>query len=163
MSGWHAVVPKKDCPHVNEDNVANPKELEGISVFDPCETCGHKGENWVCLKPGSGKVFCSRYVKAHMVDYYMDNPDHCIVFSFADFSFWCYACDSYIEHPMLSKELKEAWYQEKFGDAKDELQILQKMNASKHSSNVEHKAAAEEEKKVASEVTEMLEQLELTG
>jgi len=31
-----------------------------------------------------------------------ENPDHPIVLSFADFSYWCYQCDSYIEHPMLN-------------------------------------------------------------
>ena len=100
--GLHAVEPKRDCPHCIPENIAPKEEFEGIHVNDPCGECGHQGENWLCLKPGSRIVRCSRYVNSHMLSYYFDNPDHMIVFSFADFSFWCYVCDSYVVHPSLN-------------------------------------------------------------
>ena len=48
------------------------------------------------------------------------NPDHMIAFSFSDFSYWCYACDSYIiDDNYLSHHLpglKNSFYSQKFGD-----------------------------------------------
>ena len=41
------------------------------------------------------------------------NLSHPIVFSFADFSYWCYACDSYIVHKLLDHQ-KSHFYSEKF-------------------------------------------------
>ena len=102
--GFHAVVPKKDCPHCIPENIATLEQLKGKSVHDPCEDCGHVGENWICLKPGCLVIKCSRYVKSHMLDHQDEHAgyQHPIAFSFADFSFWCYACDSYIEHPLCN-------------------------------------------------------------
>jgi uncharacterized UBP type Zn finger protein len=104
MQGFHAVSPKQDCPHCTEENIAPKEKFELMSVTDPCFSCGYKGENWICLKPNCGTVGCSRYVKGHMAnEHQVSHSDlsHPIVFSFADFSFWCYACDSYIIHPLL--------------------------------------------------------------
>jgi len=101
--GFHAVTPKRDCPHCTEENIAPKSDFEGKHVNDACATgdCGHKGENWICMKPGCKEVHCSRYVKSHMVEH-NTAQDHPIVFSFADFSFWCYKCDAYLEHPLLN-------------------------------------------------------------
>jgi histone deacetylase 6 len=101
VQGFHAVTPKRDCPHCTPENIAPKEEFVGIHVNDKCGMCDNRGENWLCLKPGNPKVYCSRYVNNHMLNFYFENPDHPIVFSFADFSFWCYVCDSYIEHPLL--------------------------------------------------------------
>lgn len=60
----------------------------------------------------------------------MDKPDHPICFSFADFSFWCYACDSYIEHPLLKHTMH--FYLQKFTDSDSQQHIFEKMRASKH-------------------------------
>lgn len=105
FQGLHAVVPKKDCPHCTPDNIAPKEAFEGTSVFDQCFRCDHKGENWICLKPGCRTVACSRYVHQHMLQHQADHPGHGhpITFSFADFSYWCYACDSYVEHPLLNQ------------------------------------------------------------
>ena len=105
--------------------------------------CDNRGENWLCLKPGAPKVYCSRYVKNHMLNFYMDNPDHMIVFSFADFSFWCYACDSYIIHPLLNHT--EAFYLQKFGDDASNEQVFQKMRESKHDDTIAEGDEDEEE------------------
>jgi uncharacterized UBP type Zn finger protein len=111
--GFHAVTPKRDCPHCTVENIA-PKELfVDKHVNDACEDCGHKGENWICLKPGCHQVHCSRYVKSHMVTH-GETTSHPIVFSFADFSFWCYSCDAYLEHPLLDH--MEHFYLQKFAE-----------------------------------------------
>ena len=49
--GFHAVVPKKDCPHCIPENIVRNVDLKGKSVDDPCEDCGNIGENWICLHP----------------------------------------------------------------------------------------------------------------
>ena len=106
--GFHAVEPKKDCPHCTEENIAPKESFEGVHVNDACPDCDNKGENWICLKPGCQTVRCSRYVKSHMLAHNQANNDHPICFSFADFSFWCYSCDSYVVHPLLNHT--EAFY-----------------------------------------------------
>lgn len=45
----------------------------------------------------SFQVFCSRYVKSHMVEH-AGKAGHKIALSFADLSVWCYECDDYIDH-----------------------------------------------------------------
>jgi len=49
-----------------------------------------------------------------MVDHNTET-DHPIVFSFADFSFWCYKCDAYLEHPLLNHI--EFFYAQKFEES----------------------------------------------
>lgn len=99
VEGFHAVVPKKDCPHCTVENIAPKEAFEGVHVNDACPDCEHTGENWVCLKPECRTVKCSRYVNSHMLNSHRaQNEDHFICFSFADFSYWCYGCDSYVEH-----------------------------------------------------------------
>ena len=98
MEGLVAVTPKRDCPHCTADNILDIDEFEDTHVDDPCKDCGAKGEVWICLK--CKEVFCSRYVNAHMLQHHNDTQ-HPIVFSFADFSFWCFLCDSYVQHVLL--------------------------------------------------------------
>jgi len=77
-------------------------------------------------------VKCSRYVKSHMLDHQADNPDHGhpIAFSFADFSYWCYACDSYVEHPLLDHA--SYFFEQKFGECgDDDKAVFAKMQESK--------------------------------
>jgi len=111
--GFFAVEPKKECPHcIPGENIA-PKEdfeKEGITIKSPCKDCGHTQENWVCLK--CKVIGCSRYVNSHMVAH-NDAEKHPIALSFADFSFWCYECDSYV----ISKHLDHVkyFYPQKFG------------------------------------------------
>ena len=62
-----------------------------IDISAPCLTCGNKGENWLCLV--CSDVYCSRYVKEHMVKHHEDTR-HAVTLSFSDLSFWCYECDS---------------------------------------------------------------------
>jgi len=94
------VTPKRDCPHCTPENIAPKEEFKGVHVNDPCPDCGNVGENWVSLKPGSKVVKCSRYVRSHMLEYF-EETNYPIAFSFADFSYWCFICDSYVEHPLL--------------------------------------------------------------
>lgn len=95
-------------------------------MTDPCVECDYVGENWICLKPNCATVACSRYVKSHMrEDHAVKNPDHPIVFSFADFSFWCYECDTYIVHPLLTHQ--RFFYAQKFPQEVDMKQALAEM------------------------------------
>jgi hypothetical protein len=47
------------------------------------------------------------------------NPEHVIAFSFSDFSYWCYSCDSYvISDDLLDHDkpgCKNSFYDQKFG------------------------------------------------
>eukprot|EP00771_Trimastix_marina_P000268 gnl/Trimastix_PCT/1280.p1 GENE.gnl/Trimastix_PCT/1280~~gnl/Trimastix_PCT/1280.p1 ORF type:complete len:532 (+),score=133.72 gnl/Trimastix_PCT/1280:155-1750(+) len=106
--GMFAVEPKRDCPHVARLAAVQP-EIE----MRPCEVCGDNRENWICLL--CNRVFCSRYVNEHMLQHYQENTEHCIGGSFSDLSFWCFACDSYIEAPELAP-LKVAMEIAKFGE-----------------------------------------------
>ena len=106
-----SVVPKKDCPHCIGEHVKPVDEFYNVHVDDECGTCSNVGENWVCLT--CQKVFCSRYVQMHMVKHNQET-DHPVMFSFADFSYWCYKCEDYLEHELL-KHHKYFHYQ-KFGE-----------------------------------------------
>ena len=98
MQGLFAVTPKKDCPHCVSENIMPKEDYKEQHVSDPCHSCGNIGENWICL---TCKVsFCSRYVNGHMAEH-NNQTKHPICFSFADFSYWCFECDAYLEHPLL--------------------------------------------------------------
>ena len=103
---------------------------------DACPDCNNVGENWVCFKPGCRVVKCSRYVRSHMLDHQLENPNHGhpIAFSFADFSYWCYACDSYVEHELLNHA--EFFFMQKFGEC-EEAEIFQKTLDSKFDGKTE--------------------------
>ena len=58
---------------------------------------------------------------------------HPIAFSFADFSYWCYACDSYIEHPLCNA--MEYFYEQKFGKS-EFTEAMKIMKASKYDNDV---------------------------
>lgn len=85
---------KKDCPH----HASALKENIVVDSTDPCQTCGNKGENWLCLSCSG--VYCSRYVKEHMVAH-NQTSNHPITFSYSDASVWCYSCNAYIDLPAL--------------------------------------------------------------
>ena len=147
--GFHAVEPKRDCPHCTAENIAPKEAFEHVHVNDPCADCGHLGENWVCLQPDKINVRCSRYVNSHMLAWGRENEDSPIVFSFADFSFWCYKCDSYVVHPLLNHT--EAFYLQKFAEDEPLKDVLKKMKDTKHEEVLaeadEEEDSDEEEKK----------------
>lgn len=94
IMGFYACQPIKECPHcIPGENIAPIEEFKDLTVTTPCKDCGHTKENWVCLK--CKVILCSRYVKSHMVQH-NEKDHHPIALSFADFSFWCYDCDSYV-------------------------------------------------------------------
>ncbi|XP_057296441.1 NAD-dependent deacetylase sir2A-like [Hydractinia symbiolongicarpus] len=93
-SGYFAVDVKKDCPHIA---TALHEDIT-VDIQAPCGRCANVGENWLCLT--CSIVFCSRYVKEHMVEHNMETQ-HPIALSFSDASVWCYSCESYIDSPVL--------------------------------------------------------------
>lgn len=65
-----------------------------------------------------------------MVAHNRENADHPIVFSFADFSFWCYECDSYVVHPLLNHT--EQFYLQKFAEDAPLKDVLNEIKKTKH-------------------------------
>ncbi|CAL8109628.1 unnamed protein product [Orchesella dallaii] len=104
------VQPSDKCPHFDQIGAVPD---DGINVDALCVDCNNKGENWICLT--CYKVYCSRYVKGHMVEHGTESG-HKIAMSFADLSVWCYACDDYIDHPTC-RPPKSAAHLSKFGNA----------------------------------------------
>jgi len=88
------VVPKEDCLHEDLLNFQTvTSHLNKDKLEDPCKDCSATHENWMCLL--CYDVFCSRYSNSHMVKH-NETTGHQIAQSFADGSFWCYSCDSYV-------------------------------------------------------------------
>ena len=95
----YAISPKTDCPHlgvINFDEISY--NLSKGLLTAPCKDCQATEENWMCLI--CSNVYCSRYSNSHMIKH-NEATKHNIALSFADGSFWCYTCDSYV----YSKEL----------------------------------------------------------
>ncbi|KAG8431282.1 hypothetical protein GDO86_019126 [Hymenochirus boettgeri] len=104
-----AVTPLSWCPHLVSVSPAPPS---GLRVTEPCSECGSEAENWVCLT--CYKVLCGRYVSGHMLTHGITSG-HNLVLSFSDLSVWCYSCESYIHHEVLSPA-KSSAYSSKFGE-----------------------------------------------
>lgn len=99
IMGFYAACPKSECPHcIPGEHISPIEEFADINIHTPCHECGHANENWVCLK--CKVVGCSRYIKSHLKAHY-EQEKHPIALSFADFSYWCYECESYV----ISKHL----------------------------------------------------------
>lgn len=89
-----AVSPKEDCPHEDLlDFQAIASHLIKEKLKAACKDCNATHENWMCLL--CYDVFCSRYSNSHMVKH-NESKGHQLAQSFADGSFWCYSCDSYV-------------------------------------------------------------------
>lgn len=108
--GMFAVSPINECPHCTPENILPVEEFADLTITTPCADCGHTKENWVSL--GDKRIGCSRYVKGHLKEHCTKNKLP-IALSFADFSYWCYECDSYV----VSKYLNHVkhFYPQKFG------------------------------------------------
>ena len=108
------VSPRKDCPHIKENNILSLKEFEKISFNGlKCEFCSEINELWICIS--CGKAFCGRYIQNHYYEkHYLNDKSHCICISMLDLSVWCYQCmtdgfndpGSYIESQISSNYVK---------------------------------------------------------
>eukprot|EP01004_Peranema_trichophorum_P002863 NODE_1890_length_1766_cov_42.093122_g1607_i0.p1 GENE.NODE_1890_length_1766_cov_42.093122_g1607_i0~~NODE_1890_length_1766_cov_42.093122_g1607_i0.p1 ORF type:complete len:530 (-),score=67.80 NODE_1890_length_1766_cov_42.093122_g1607_i0:123-1712(-) len=97
---YHAVEPKTDCPHVNENT--QPLVTKNWKEVDTgCGECGNMSENWICLQ--CHKVFCGRDVNGHMLEHSIKTKHQCC-FSLADLSCWCYSCEAYIVSTVVTRE-----------------------------------------------------------
>ena len=113
MTGF-AVQPKTDCPHV--ERVLDRLGELSVDTGAACGDCGDTRENWLCLMCNA--VRCSRYMNGDMVQHVEAAESPCretVLASYADFSFWCPTCNSYIVHPKLAV-LKQAMQLSKFGE-----------------------------------------------
>ena len=103
-----------NCPHCIPENIWRINQLaENMPEPEcPCDICDEQGDILVCLKPDCGRISCSHKTNSHMANVHQAmnaNHSHPIAFQFSDQKFWCYACNSYIEHPML--EVIKRFYQ----------------------------------------------------
>ena len=110
-----------ECPHIKDVNVTpDLKKLNCFGHFGDnrtnttlsetlkrgdadvcgCLVCSDKSESWLCLH--CMRVFCGRYVQEHSA-MHAKNSKHHIAMSLKGLSFWCYACDRYLEHSFNSK------------------------------------------------------------
>jgi len=102
IMGFFAVHPIKECPHCIPGKFIAPiEEFKDMTISTPCNhpDCDHAKENWVCLQ--CKYIGCSRYVKSHLLAH-NEVEKHPIALSFADFSYWCYECDSYVTSKYLN-------------------------------------------------------------
>nr|XP_020832078.1 histone deacetylase 6 isoform X3 [Phascolarctos cinereus] len=106
---FYAVTPLSWCPHLV--TVRSVPE-GGLDVTQPCWDCSTCLENWLCLS--CYQVHCGRYIQAHMLQHH-EASGHPLVLSYADLSAWCYTCQAYVNHEVLS-EAKKAAYRSKFGE-----------------------------------------------
>ncbi|XP_015587407.1 histone deacetylase 6 isoform X1 [Cephus cinctus] len=90
-----AVVPLRECPHLNTVRDVPPS---GIDVRSPCTECNSAAENWICLQCYT--VHCARSVNQHAVTH-SQVAEHPMTLSFSDLSVWCYGCEAYIDNPRL--------------------------------------------------------------
>jgi len=114
MAGADAawVEPKSDCPHTASIRL-------DVDIPPPdasCESCGDVSESWTCMQ--CMQVLCGRYVAGHMKAHCEGSGEHHIACSYRDLSFWCFACDSYVD-PYGQPVMREAFakvHQQKFGE-----------------------------------------------
>lgn len=89
-----AVVPLRDCPHLES---VNKVPDTGIDAKAPCQECESTVENWICLTCYS--IHCARSINKHAVEH-EQSTTHPLALSFSDLSVWCYRCESYIDNPV---------------------------------------------------------------
>ena len=138
---FFAVVPKHDCPHLDEymqesfetkTSDTGKDVCESLppilkerllsiyqrnSVQGSCSVCADESENWCCLN--CSNLFCSRYVKSHMESHFSADC-HTLALSLTDGSIWCYACDSYVWNARIKP------FSEAFGDLKHSFMTTEK-------------------------------------
>ena len=82
---------KRDCPHMEKDNLIDINKFKQIEFEKlKCKKCDETNELWICLI--CGEVFCSRYTNSHFIEHNKENPDHCLCIGLMDLSVWCYEC-----------------------------------------------------------------------
>ena len=106
--GANLVVPLSWCPHL--ETITKQLSEKLFDVKRKCENCENEGENWICLV--CHRVFCSRYVKEHMLFHSIES-EHLVTLSFSDISVWCYGCEEYVDNELLYK-MKNLLHKNKF-------------------------------------------------
>ncbi|XXQ33483.1 Zn-finger in ubiquitin-hydrolases protein [Plasmodiophora brassicae] len=102
--GW--VEARRTCPHVQEhvavapdDDDDDDERKDGGAADRRCRSCAAAGgdlaEPWVCVRCWA--THCGRYVHGHARAHAI-SAGHQIACGWADLSFWCYACDAYLDH-----------------------------------------------------------------
>mmetsp|Transcript_32200 Transcript_32200/g.62982 ORF Transcript_32200/g.62982 Transcript_32200/m.62982 type:complete len:589 (+) Transcript_32200:70-1836(+) len=110
---------KFSCPHAKQSiNLSLLAKSNVHPMKNTCSVseCGNTEENFVCTTCAA--VFCGRWRHAHMVQHNKETG-HNISLGFADLSFWCYGCDSYLHH-LTIRPVYDAYgifHQRKFDEA----------------------------------------------
>jgi mono-ADP-ribosyltransferase sirtuin 6 len=150
-----AITPKFDCPHVKQCYVL-PKNMKQLCTGihnSPCKDCGDTSENWICLT--CHDVFCSRYVKGHFMQHFLNNEDHAVGISMADLSCWCYRCEDYVvDHCVdalvreIHKDKFDYYPGERVSNEGEPVEILNKPRSTSHKTREEIEEHFDSEKKV---------------
>eukprot|EP00484_Ammonia_sp_Unknown_P023330 CAMPEP_0197048228 /NCGR_PEP_ID=MMETSP1384-20130603/23624_1 /TAXON_ID=29189 /ORGANISM="Ammonia sp." /LENGTH=807 /DNA_ID=CAMNT_0042480331 /DNA_START=29 /DNA_END=2452 /DNA_ORIENTATION=- len=120
------------CPHAaNSVDVPAHSQMGDLlhSITNPSCSVNNcdQTECWFCLK--CHRLFCGRYANQHMIAHKDESASHCVAMSVGDLSFWCYGCDSYINHLTIQPifEVYAMAHIAKFGEAIPD-QIMQDTN-----------------------------------
>ena len=90
------VEPRCVCEH--SDALELPADGAYATLFDDadaCRVCGDASEPWVCLT--CQIVCCARGINGHMAED-SATTSHPIAAGLRDLSFWCFACDDYLDN-----------------------------------------------------------------
>eukprot|EP01083_Nonionella_stella_P078698 215514_1 len=103
--GWAEAL--DSCSHVVQ-SVSIPDNIDNIPDLSQNVECSVSGcafkECWLCL--GCHTIYCGRYGAGHMASHSNAHSNHCIALGIGDLSFWCYQCDSYINHLTIKTVFK---------------------------------------------------------
>ena len=82
---------KDECPHILLNNLITIEKFKLISFENlKCEKCDENKDILICLI--CGKFFCSKNVKNHFNDHYINNIDHCIYIEYKGLHIYCLKC-----------------------------------------------------------------------
>lgn len=118
----------KHCPHVEEfSHPFAPQKFikrSSMAFHNQCHQGCPGSENWCCLL--CGETRCGRYAKKHSLAHWEEKKreqeanltvadaaagkeaiGHCLVLGLSDLTVWCYECQAYVDHEMLTPLLKQ--------------------------------------------------------
>jgi ADP-ribosylglycohydrolase len=119
VSGWAPA--RNRCEHAEAHVVLAGLSVENIAdaqyLSAPCSVsgCENTEQNWLCLE--CHKLMCGRFANQHMVKH-NETSGHCVALGLGDLSFWCYGCDSYLNHLSIRRiyDVYYTFHIAKFGE-----------------------------------------------
>eukprot|EP00750_Incisomonas_marina_P026749 INCI5941.7.p1 GENE.INCI5941.7~~INCI5941.7.p1 ORF type:complete len:895 (-),score=111.07 INCI5941.7:505-3048(-) len=129
-SGGYGCFPINECPHCLPGQFIQPVEAFIAAEVSWTSECCHKDcandgnlvaphtaqgvqhDIWLCMQ--CMNAGCGRAAQGHALRHREQGGGHPISLSFADFSFWCYECDSYVVSQHLD-HVQRLFHKQKFG------------------------------------------------